>query len=105
MRIRFKPLMALRAWFIVAFIVTWNAACILALGLNGWSGTLHWGPGVWVASTQLACTSLLALAIVVIPSVREALTEPKRRELYSAQPFVFIAILTGVMAVVVVVES
>jgi hypothetical protein len=100
MRIKAKPLLALRTWVILTFILVWNGVCLLALGLNGWHGQLREGPGLWVAVTQLACTSTLALVIVLIPRVREALTDPQRRELYEPTPFVFIALITAVMAVV-----
>ncbi|KIG13836.1 hypothetical protein DB30_07491 [Enhygromyxa salina] len=98
MRIRAKPLLSLRNWFIATFIIVWNATCLVAMALNGWQGRLTEGPGLWTAVIQLACTCLLAFGIAAIPALREALTDPKRRELYEPTPFVFIGLITGTLA-------
>lgn len=98
-RISAKPLLSLKNWFIAVFFFGWNATCLGALALNGWSGKMQPGPAQWLTVTQLVVSSALALGIVVIPKLHEALIDPERSELYEPQPFVFIGILAAGLAV------
>jgi type VI protein secretion system component VasK len=97
MRISAKPLAALRLWFIVAFVVFWNAALLLAKWIDDQSGAD--GLGRWLMIATLGVTALLAVAIMVSERVRKWLLDPLRRDLYDPEPFVLIAIVTGFMAV------
>lgn len=98
MVISFKPLLALRTWFLVSFVVAWNVVLLVACSLNNWRRQLQ-GVSKWIAVAQLACTGLLAFAIVVVPSLREALTDPGRRRLYySDEPFLFLTLVCGLLA-------
>lgn len=88
-----KPLLSLRTWFIVAFVLTWN---VLLLGVK---------VGLFVPEAELPITlgviggtSVLAFAISISWRLRLLLLEPSRRDLYQPLPFVFIGFVTAVLA-------
>ena len=94
-----KPLLALKTWFIVTFVIAWNVGCLLSMNIEGSGSRYPQGPALWVLFGTMATSASLATLIVMVPKVRYWLTEPQRRERYSPEPFVLIAVVTGFLAV------
>jgi hypothetical protein len=92
-------LLSLRTWVLGAWILLWTVLGFAAMLINGVGTKLTAGPGRWVAFAALACTALLTLGISSSERLREAVVEPSKRELYDPQPFIWIGLITAVMAI------
>lgn len=95
---RLSAFLCLRWPVLVAFLVSWNGLWLIGLWLNAWSRRPATGAATVVAVTMLAGTAVLALSLAYNTSFARRVIDPSRAERFHRPSFVFVGILTGVMA-------
>lgn len=96
---QFEGLKALRASVAAAWALLWNAGLLYAFYLNDFQSRLHDPAAAWLVVATMGSTALLAALILRNQRVRDRVIDPQRRELYSAWPFMLIALICGFIAV------
>ena len=93
-----RGLLALRAWFIVASVVLWNALLGWVVWRNGGFGSVHDEGALSIIAATCALFCGLSSAICFSPRVRGRLLAPSRAHLYAPAPFALIALACGVLS-------
>jgi len=97
--LEWRSLASLKASVIVAFIVLWNAGCVIGVYLNGGFEQLtNRGSAIALAGTCAAACAF-GLAVALSARVQDAFLAESRRHNFRRSDFFFIALITGLLAV------
>ncbi|MEM8859445.1 MAG: hypothetical protein AAGD96_14045 [Chloroflexota bacterium] len=98
--IRFKSLLSLKAYVIVAFIAFWNAGFLLGRYLGGGGIQASFEP-VAMKTTGITCAlaGLFFLSVAASTKVQSILVAPSRSNNFRSREFYILAFLTCGMAI------
>jgi len=97
--LEWRSLASLKASVIVIFIVLWNVGCLIGVQLNGGFGQLtNRASAIAMAVTCIAACAF-ALAVALSTEVQDVLLADSRRHNFRRSDFLFVAFLTGILAV------
>lgn len=98
--ISFQSFLVLKYPVIAAFLICWNSLLGIGFYLNGGAGQIEDPVARLLVTLALSGTSLTCFAIVSSVKVRKALLHPERGRDYESPPFVFLGLLSLILAVV-----
>jgi hypothetical protein len=103
-RVSPRGFLALRAAFIVGFVLVWNGVMLLAIRSNGGTGRIDDPAARWVTCGLMAVTSVLAGSILASARFRALVTAPSRRDRYDPSPYWLVCVVCGVLAILIALE-
>jgi len=97
--VEWRSLASLKASVIVTFIVLWNAGCLVGVHLNGGFGRLTNRASAIAIAVTCAVACAFALAVALSTEVQDVLLADSRRHNFRQSDFLFVAFLSGMLAV------
>ena len=97
--LEWRSLASLKASAIVAFIVLWNAGCLVGVHLNGGFGQLTNRASAIAMAVTCAGACLFALAVALSTGVQDLLLAESRRHNFRRSDFLLVALIAGVLAI------
>ena len=97
--LEWRSLASLKASVIVTFIVLWNAGCLVGVYLNDGFGQLTNRESAIAMAVTCSAACVFALSVALSAAVQDALLAESRRHNFRRGDFLFVAFLTGMLAI------
>ena len=96
---KYKGLLALKIYVMIAVVVAWNVGFIVAMNMEPVPGDrMMPRESAVIISVTCLLASVFAISVAMSKNVQAAVLAPKRIRMFSPRPYYFISFVTGVLA-------